>query len=222
MDWEAFWGRALVSSIFLALGAWIIPMLTIRILKRKNKGTLVRRLSYILEELSEYLLYSPFKTEEHRLFQTSIFTRKSDLKNHRFVGLVDFNAERKVDYLYIQQAVLHKLDGSKPEEQFELLSAERDKLEELRLKLEKIIEIHSDFVDSDIINEVGELCLEIRSFDIRFKMNNALDDLIASGESERIGVFGAAELSQILKRISGVFEMMIALKYFDIEIKKKR
>lgn len=51
-----------------------------------------------------------------------------------------------------------------PDSAYELLKKEKSRIEEFRLKLETIIDIHSLHIDDKTISEISEICLDIVLF----------------------------------------------------------
>jgi hypothetical protein len=221
-DWNGFWLNVLVSSIFfilsIPLAIKFIPIYTIRQLNKKNKKFIARKISYVIQELCEYLNYSPYSDKELYKEKISIFTTKKDLKNYRFVGLLKINVFNKVNYPKIILMIVEHFKKLPIDEQFELIKKEKERVKDLREKLEKTIEIHSLHLNEKMISEISDLCLDIRSFEIKFKANFGIDDLIEKGIAERKGVFGILEIAKLNERFAVLLKELIQEKYFETEI----
>jgi hypothetical protein len=221
-DWNGFWLNVLVSSIFfilsIPLAIKFIPIYTIRQLNKKNKKFIARKISYVIQELCEYLNYSPYSDKELYKEKISIFTTKKDLKNYRFVGLLKINVFNKVNYPKIFLMIVEHFKKLPIDEQFDLIKKEKERVKDLREKLEKTIEIHSLHLNEKMISEISDLCLDIRSFEIKFKANFGIDDLIEKGIAERKGVFGILEIAKLNERFAVLLKELIQEKYFETEI----
>lgn len=226
IDSNDLWLNVLVSSFFFLLSILVaikvIPYFTIKELRKKNKKYIVRKISSVIQEVCEYLNYLPFKDKVLNQDQLSIFTTKKDLENHRFVGLININVFNPVSFPKINLVIIDHFEKLDIKNSFELLKTERQRLEAFRLKLESIIDVHSLHIDDTTLSEISDLCLEIRSFDIRFKYNYTIDDLFESGKAERKGVFGVLEYAAINVRILHLLENFLKDKSFEYEINKNQ
>jgi hypothetical protein len=225
LDWDAFWLNFFVGLIFfilsIPLAIKLIPYFTIRQLQKKNKKYILRKTSYVIQEICEYLSSMPFKDNELHKYQIAIFTSKSDLKNHRFVGLVNIDILNPIVFPKVQLVVSNHLKSLTINEGFNLLNNEKERISSFREKLERIIEVHSLHLDEAVISNISELCLDIRSFEIQFEFNFAIDDLIEKGFTERIGVFGIMDLAKLYEKILTLLKGLIDKKHFETERKLK-
>jgi hypothetical protein len=225
LDWDAFWLNFFVGLIFfilsIPLAIKLIPYFTIRQLQKKNKKYILRKTSYVIQEICEYLSSMPFKDNELHKYQIAIFTAKSDLKNHRFVGLVNIDVLNPIVFPKVQLVVSNHLKSLTINEGFNLLNNEKERISSFREKLERIIEVHSLHLDEAVISNISELCLDIRSFEIQFEFNFAIDDLIEKGFTQRIGVFGIMDLAKLYEKILTLLKGLIDKKHFETERKLK-
>lgn len=198
----------------------LIPYFTIKELRKKNKKYIVRKISSVIQEICEYLNCLPFKDKVLNHDQLSIFTTKKDLKNYRFVGLVNINVFNPVSFPKISLVISDHFERLDIENSFELLKIERQRLEVFRLKLESIIDVHSLHIADKTLSEISDLCLDIRTFELRFEYNNAIADLIESGKAVRSGVFGVMDFALINKRILHLLKNLLNNKCFEFEISK--
>ncbi|WP_179377370.1 hypothetical protein [Winogradskyella wichelsiae] len=224
-DWNSFWMNFIVSSIFLMISIFIsiklIPHFTVKLLQKKRKKYIVSKISYIIQEFCEFIEKSPFKNKDITSEQLSIFTNKKDLKNHRFIGLIDLNVLKKITHLKVRKLILESFTKMNPEDGLELVKKEKINLENFRTKLESIINYHSMDIDEEIISDVSQLCLEIRTFEIKYRYNHSIDDLIEKGLTKRKGVFGINEISDIYHLTLNLFKKLLELNLIEVEIKKK-
>ena len=220
-DWDGFWLNFLVSSIFFIIGfpvaLRLIPYYTIKRLKRRNANYINRKISSVLQETCDFILSSPFKDKDLNKEQISIFTDPKDLKNYRFIGLSNINVYNPTVFPKIVIVVIESLQGKDPDSALKVLESEKTRLSEFRSRLESIIDIHSMHVDDETISKISNLCLEIRSFELKFKYNYSIDDLIESGKTVRTGVFGISELSKINKLILKLLKELLDNGNFEIE-----
>jgi hypothetical protein len=226
IDWDSFWLNFIVGLIFfilsIPLAIKLIPYFIIRQLRKKNKKYILRKTSYVIQEICEYLSSMPFKDEVLHEFQVAIFTNKRDIQFHRFVGLLNINVFNPIVFPKIQIVVSDHLKKLSTNERFELLRREKERITIFREKLERIIEVHSLNIDESIISNISELCLDIRSFEINFEINFAIDDLIEKGLTNRTGVFGTMDLAKLYEKTMLLTKELIDLKHFEIEINLKQ
>lgn len=222
IDMDAFWLNILVGSFFfilsIPLAIVVIPYFTIRQLKRRNKKNIVRKVSSVIQEICEYLNMSPFKDKELNKHQLVINTSKKDLNNYHFIGLINLNIFKEITFPKIIIVVCEKIQGLPIDDGFELIKKEKNRIMILREKLEKIIEVHSLHIDEKTISNISEICLEIRSFEIRFEYNYGIDDLIEKGLAKREGIFGIMELAKLYEKILILLKNLLNKKDFEMEI----
>ena len=224
LDWDSFWLGILTNSIFFILSIpvaiRVIPFFTIRQLNRKNKRFIVKKISSVIQETCEFITCSPFKEKELNREQISICTSKNPIKDHRFIALVNINVFDKRSFPKIFLVVGKYFEKLTPDKSLEILETEQKRLKEFRLKLEEIISIHSLHVDNNLISQVSNLCLDIRSFELKMDYNYAIDDLIEKGLTKRTGVFGVTELGDLYRKTISLLKDLINEKYFEVEITK--
>ncbi|NRT11974.1 hypothetical protein [Flavobacterium sp. 14A] len=225
-NWESFYMNALVSSIFLIisiiLSIIVIPHFTLKLLKKRRKKFMSTKISYIIQELCEFIEKTPFKNKELTSQQLIIYTTKKDIKNHRFIGIIDLNILQEITRLEVRKLVLNSIDNLSPDDAFTLITAEKIRIDILKNRLETIISFHSLDIDEEIIAEVSQLCIEIRAFEIKYRYNNSMDDLIEKGLIKRTAVHGNIEISDIYKLIIDLFAKLLTLKIIDVRIEDKK
>jgi ABC-type transport system involved in cytochrome bd biosynthesis fused ATPase/permease subunit len=73
IDWDSFWINIIAGFILLIpsilISIWLIPKFTLRLMKKRNKKYSAIKIGAILQELSEFLIDSPFREK------VSSFTR---------------------------------------------------------------------------------------------------------------------------------------------------
>ncbi|MBP8791700.1 MAG: hypothetical protein KBE41_12945 [Lutibacter sp.] len=224
-DWNSFWMNFIVSFIFLLLSILIsiilIPHFTVKLLKKKRKKYIVTKISYVIQEFCEFIEKSPFKDSEITTEQLSIYTNKKDLKNYRFIGIIDLNVFKEITHLKVKILILGILNNLSPEDGFELVKKEKSKLDSFRVKLESIINYHSLDIDEEIISDVSQLCLEIRALEIKYNYNHSIDDLIEKGLTKRTGVFGISEIAEIYRLTLNLLKKLLELSVIEVQIEKK-
>jgi len=226
IDSSDFLLNVLVSSFFFLLSIPVsiklIPYFTIKELRKKNKKYIVRKISSVIQEICEYLNSLPFKDNVLNHDQLVISTTKKDMKNHRFVGLININVFNPVSFPKIVVVICEHFKSLDIESSFQLLKTERQRLGVFRLKLESIIDVHSLHIDDKTLSEISDICLDIRSFEIKFEYNNTIDDLIENGKAVRPGVFGVMDFAKINKRILDLLKKLLNDKCFEYEINKNQ
>lgn len=225
-DWNSFWINIIAGAIFFILSIlisiWLIPKYTLRLIKKKNRNFLIRKQSALILELCEFLMNSPFKDKVLNSETLSIFTRKSDIKNYRFVGLSSVNVYNVLVYPQITIVILELFRKTEPNEAYKLVTSEYKRLKDFRMEIEKIIAYHSLHLDEDIILKVSDLCFEIRNQEIKFSTNAMYDELLIKTNSERTGVFGYGELPKIYEKIFYLLRQLTSLPCFEYEINRKK
>lgn len=221
-DWDGFWLNVLVSSIFFIIGIPValrlIPYYMIKRLKRKNSNYINRKISSVIQETCDFILNTPFKDNDLNKEHISIFTNPKDVKNYHFIGLSNINVYDPIVFHKVIIVVIESLQKREPDSALKILVSEKNRLSLFRSRLESIIDIHSSHVDDDTISKISHLCLEIRSFELKFKYNYSIDDLIESGKTERIGVYGINELSNIYVLILKLLKKLVDNKNFIYKI----
>jgi len=221
-DWNSFWINIIAGLVLfvlsLILSIWLIPRYTIRLLKKRNKKYLINKISALLQEFCEFLMISPYRDKILNLEHISIFTRKSDFKNFRFVALCCINVFNRIIYPQIVIVILEYYRHKNPNESYKLLSEEFSRLKTFRIEIERIIAAHSLHIDEAIIHKVSDLCLYIKSFESSFKVNLEYDELLKESNSIREGVMGLNDLPKIYENLLFLIKELISMRYFEYKI----
>jgi len=224
-DWDAFYINILAGLIFFILSIltsiWLIPKFTVRLIKNKNKKYLISKIGTVLQELCDFVSESPFRNKELELEQISVFTKKKDLKNYRFVALCRINVFKKMVYPKMNLVIYDFYNEKNHEESYRLISEEYRRLKLFRLEIERVLTVHSLHIDDDFILKISNLCLDIKALETKFKTNLIYDELLKETNSERKGVFGIHELTKIYENLLTLIKDLINLKYFEYNIEKQ-
>lgn len=224
-DWNSFWINIYAGFVYLIIGLlcsiWLIPKFTLRLLKKKNKKYLKSKISSVIRELCEFLICSQFRDKELNNEHISIYTIKKDIKNLRFVGLCPINVFKKINYPKMTLVIYEYFQKLSPEESYKELAKEYSRLKTFRSEIEKIISIHSLYLDDEIILRISDLCSEIRQQEINYLINIEYQELLGKTENKMEGIFGLNELPNIYEKILALIRDLSVLKYFEYEIEKK-
>lgn len=205
-----------ILSIPLAI--WIIPEFTVRLIRRKNKKYLRLKLSAILQELCEFITESQYRDNELNREHLAITTKKSDLKNFKFVGLSSINVFNKIVYPKMSLVIYNFHRQITPDESYKHLKEEYNRLKLFRTDIERILAAHSLHLDEDIISKISILCMNIRKHEIAFKTNVVYDNLLNETDETRTGIFGLNEVPKIYETILLLTKDIINSGYFEYEI----
>ena len=221
-DWDSFWINIIAGAIFfvisLLFSIWLIPKFTIRLIKKKNKKFFIGKLSSLIQELCEFLMASPFKNNELNKEHLSIFTKRSNNKNYRFVGLSIINIFNRPLIYQIEIVILEFFKNTEPNQAYVLLNKEYERLKNFRIEIERILSNHSLHISEEIILEFSDLCLDIRTQELAYKNNFVYDELLKETNETRKGVFGYNELTEIYKKIFLLLKKLVSLSYFEYSI----
>ncbi|RTY75147.1 hypothetical protein [Flavobacterium sp. LS1R10] len=230
--------NVLVSSFFLVIASILIPFLVVKKIRNKNKKLIVKKTASVIQEICEFINDMPYtnnisfidnlpsKNDDIAFIKDKLYgelliigtSKKSKIIRH--VGISSINALNKIVVLEICIVFSKYMETFDTDTTYKILKDERNRLEQFRLKLESIITIYSLHVDENVISVISDLCLDIKAFEIKFKDNFAIDDLIESGKTKRTGVFGIMDVADIYKKILETLEILIRNKNFETEIKK--
>jgi hypothetical protein len=217
-DWDSFWMNVLVSVIFLIIASYLLPFLVVNKLRKNNKNLIVKKISSVIQEICEFINDMPFtnnksfidnlpsKNDDVAFIKDKLYdelliiytSKKSG--SFRHIGISTINVLNQIVVLEIWGVFNKYMMVFDVDTRYKILKDEKDRLEQFRLKLESIITIYSLHVDENVISAISDLCLDIKAFEISFKMNNTIDDLIESGKTNRIGVLALRMLLTFIKK----------------------
>lgn len=221
-DWNGFWLNTIVSTIFFILSVIVaikvIPYFTIRLIQRKNKKYIDRRTSAIVQEICRFLNRAPYRDKELHKKNLSIFTCEPGEKDYRFVGFIKINVLSDILRLKIFIIVSDYFNKLNVKEKYEALKKEYARLVEFRTHIENIIGYHSLHLDEEVISEVSEICLDIRSFELVFEFNQTTEDLFEQQGKEMPGVTGVGEVAEIYQKLLEVLNRIIEISKFKTEL----
>lgn len=225
-DWNSFWINIITGFIFFVFSVlvsiWLIPRFTVRLIKKKNKKYLIAKIGAVLQEFCEFLSESPFRDKELNFEQISVFTKKRDVMNYRFIALCGINVFNKIVYPKMTLVIYDYFKDNKPDDSYKLISDEYDRLKLFRLEIERILTVHSLHLHDDFVQKISNLCLDIKALETKYKSNLTYDELLKKTNSERNGVFGLNELSKIYENLLTLIKELISLDYFEYEIDKSK
>lgn len=222
-DWDGFWLNVIVSAGFFILSVFVsiklIPYYTLRLIQKKNKFYIDRRIITLVEEICKFLNKAPYKDPELHQKNLSIFTTSPGREGYRFAGLIKINVKSEILRIKMYLVVAEYFKGLNAIERYESLKKEKARLSEFRIQIESIIGSHSLHMDEEILSEVGEICLEIRSFELSFEFNKTLEELFPESENmDMPGVFGVREVAEIYKKVLEVLNRIIEKSNFKTEL----
>jgi hypothetical protein len=225
LDWNSFWINIYAGLIYFILGLlvsiWLIPLFTLRLLKKKNKTYLKRKIASVIRELCEFLVCSQFRDKELNMEHINIFTNKKDIKNYQFVGLCPINVFSRISYPKMKFVIYEYFKNLNPEESYIELSKEYSRLKNFRAEIENILSVHSLYLDDKLILRISDLCSNIRGQEIKYTINLEYEELLAKTNEKRTGVFGVNELPDIYEKILLLIRDLSELEYFEYTIDKK-
>lgn len=223
LDWGGFWLNVIVSAVFFFLSVLVsiklIPHYTLRLIQKKNKAYINRRLITLVEEICKFLNKAPYRDPELRQKNLSIFTTTPGREGYRFAGFVSIDVQSELLRLKMFLVVGDYFKQLLVKERYEALKKEKLRLSEFRTQIESIIGFHSLHLDEEILSEVGEICLDIRSFELTFEFNKTLEELFPENENKEMpGVSGIGEVAEIYKKVLGVLNRIIEKSNFKTEL----
>ena len=215
----------LVSSIFsvfcLIVAIKVIPYYTIRLIQKKNKGSIERRTIARVHEICILLNRAPFKDQEQYRHNLSIYTSGKGSGHYRFAGCVSINGLSEILRLKMFGVVNQYFNAFDVELRYEALQKESIRLTEFRNHIENIIGVHSLHIDEEIISSISEICLDIRSFALDFEFNKTWQELFPpDGCKEMPGVSGIREIAKIYQKLLEVLNSIIVKSKFRTELKQ--
>jgi len=223
-DWDGFWLNVLVSAIFfifsMIVAIKVIPYFTIKLIQKKNKVYIDRRVIAVVQEICRFLNKAPYKDQELHHQSLSIFTSIPEDENYQFAGFVKINVLSEILRIKMYIIVNEYFMKFTIKDRHEALKKENIRLKEFRNHIENIIGFHSLHLDEEILSEVSEICLDIRSFEISFEFNKTLEELFPeNGNEETPGVSGIGEVSGIYQKLLEVLNRIIKKSKFKTELK---
>ena len=232
-DWNSFWINIIAGLIFFVLGIfvsiWLVPKFTVKLIQTKNKNYSIIKISALLQELCEFLSNSPYRDKELNFEQISVFTRKRNVGNYRFVAICSINVFNKIVFPKMSLTIFNYYKSPSSNESYKLITVELNRLKEFRVEIERILMVHSLHIEENIIQEISHLCFDIKAFESKYKMNLEYDELIKElkeneneAQIERTGIFGISEITKIYDNLLTLIKELISLDYFEYEIKQSK
>lgn len=218
MDWDSFWINIYAGSIYFVLGIlvsiWLIPIFTLRLIKRKNKRFLRTKISYAISTICAFFNHM---APEYRVNDEICFIKCKNLKYpeiNDFVAMLKPNLFKPaaVEQLYVN--ILKSVTENKSIDRFELMQDELKRIKELRESLEELTGIHSNTIEDEIINQISQLCLEIRIVEKNNSYNITHEEL--TGEKE--GIHGLGKLKDVYEKAFELLKSLVAQPEFSRQI----
>lgn len=208
IDWDSFWNNIYASGVFFLLGIivsiWLIPYLTIRLLRRKNIIHFRTKTTFIISELCDFLNHMPNEIKVND--ESTIFS----VRNKKYPNLFDFVALLKPNVLkpiaceLLRQKILTFIKNNKGEQRYNFVYGEVERLKILQSSLETILTAHSLNIDDKIISAISTLCIEIRVFVNEFRFNLISEEL--TGKKD--GISGANRIDKIYYAIIELLRLL--------------
>lgn len=220
-DWPSIESNLISDTILYLFSLITIPIVTIWTIRWRNRRALVLKFSHILLELCDFLTHTHYRDQELNAEHIAIFTRKSRIKEYRFVALCNVNVFSPMIYpkALIVISQLHKKGTVK--DSYEIVKAELQLMKELRIEVEQILSAHSMHLDQDLILRISSLCFEIRKLELTHKNNVTYEELSKATGNEMSGVFGILEINDIYISIFKLIKDILNRNYFDFKISKE-
>jgi len=209
----------LIPSILISI--WLIPKFTFRLIKKRNKKYSAIKIGAILQELSEFLIDSPFKDKELNKETVAIFTKKLDIKNYRYITLLNTNVFNQNVFPKMIIVINDFFKNKELQTTYDIIAKEYDRIKKFRVEIERILAAHSLHIEDEVIQKVSCFCFDIKALEISYKFNAIYDDLLVETKSGRTGVFGLNDISKIYESLLYLVRDLIFDELFDYEIKTK-
>ena len=223
-EWDSFWINIISDAVFFLVTIPIVikylPDIAIGLIKKRNKKNLTVKFSYILIELCEFITDSQYRDSQLNKDHIAVTTNKKDLKNFRFVALININVFSKIVYPKMLLVIHDYHNKLTIEESYKLLTEEYNRLKTFRIDIERILSAHSLLVDEEVVLKISKLCFDIRQIEIKFKTNDMYDGLLKSTNSNRTGFFGLNELPTIYESTLHLIKDIVSMDYFEYEIQE--
>lgn len=218
MDWSSFWINIYAGFIYFILGIfisiWLIPHFTIRLIQRKNHRFLRSKIAYAISSLCDFFNQMP---PEYRVNSEECII---DVRNLKFPDINDFVASLQPnlfkptapEHLYLK--ILKSAAEYEPIDRYELIQSELIRIKKLREDLQEITGLHSNTLQDEIINEISQLCLQIRMVEKTSKSNDTFEQL--TGEKE--GIHGLGDLKLVYEMALELLKKLVSQKSFTYSV----
>lgn len=223
-DWDSFWMNVIVSTIFLIVSIFIsiilIPLFTLKLIKKKRKPFITSKISILLLELCEFFEKSTFKTNEISKEDIYIYS-KNKKENKELIGLIVYNITDKNIELAIDEQIIKSINQNDIEESLKKMENEYEEIKQLKNKLESFLNIHTLDFDSEYLILMSDICLKIRAFEIKFNRNYNSKGLFDKGLMKRHTIEGIKELRNSYKLIIHLTILLLENKNIEFLIEKR-
>ena len=221
-DWASIRSNLISEALFFLLTLITIPAITLYVIKWKNRKFLVLKFSHILLEFCDFLSYTNYRDKELNSEHINIFTKRSNIKEYKFVAISIINVFSPIVYPKILLVIHEVHNKGSVEDSYLILKNELSRLKELRIEIEQVLSAHSLHLDEKTLLKISRLCFQIRKLELTHKNNESFDELSRSTGSDMTGVFGVAEIVEIYKSIFNLIKDILDQNYFDFSVEKKK
>ena len=214
IDWNSFWINIYAGGIYFILGIlfsiWLIPIFTLKLIRRKNRRFLKSKISFAIVSICDFLNKMPPE------FRVNDEVCTIGIQNPKYPDVDDFVAILKpnlfkptaVEQLYVN--ILKSISRSESIDRRELMQDELSRVKELRESLEQITGLHSTTLEDKIINEISQLCLEIRMVERNNEFNKTHEHL--TGEKE--GIHGLNNIKEVYEKAFNLLKNLISQRKY--------
>jgi hypothetical protein len=220
IDWNAFWTNIYAGLIYFALGilvsVWLIPKYTLRLIRTRNRKYLKQKISFAISELCDFFnkMPSEFKVNDNT---SVIYCTNLKYREHAdFVAILKPNLfePMAIDKTYVR--ILESAVNGQSTDRYELMNDEIRRLRNLRNSLENIVGTHSNGLEDLIINEISQLCLEVRIAENEYDFNRIQEEVTGNKE----GIFGLGNLKNVYENAFVLLSKLVKQKDFSCETKQ--
>lgn len=222
IDWNSFWINIYAGLVYFVLGIlfsiWLIPKFTLRLIQKKNRKYLRKKISFAISELCNFFNRMPpeFKVNENTC---TIHCKNLKYKEHNdFVAILKPNLFEPIAIEETYVRILRSITNSDGIDRYELLRDEIIRLQNLRNSLENITGIHSNSLEDSIINEISQLCLEVRILENQNEFNKTYEQLTGNKE----GIHGLGHLKNVYESAYELLSKLVKQKGFSYETTANR
>lgn len=205
MDWDSFWINIYAGLVYFILGMlfsiWLIPIFTLRLLRKKNKRFLRTKIAYSISAICEFFNKMP---PEYCVNDETCLIHVQNQKYpelNDFVAILKPNLFKAIAIEELSVNILKSANENESIDRYELMNDELKRIRELRESLEDITGLHSNTLQEEIVNEISQLCLDIRIIEKKSKFNKTHE--LLTGERE--GLHGLGDLKDVYQK---AFELL--------------
>jgi|GEM_PF-1802507 len=217
-DWNSFWVNIYAGAFYFVVGIlfsiWLIPIFTLRLIRKKNKKYLKGKISYAISEICYFFTRMPpeFRVNEETCQISSANIRYPDISDHVAILKPNLFKPTAIEETYLK--ILTSIAESEAIDRYELLEEEMVRLNRLRLSLEGIVGLHSNSLEDSIMNEISQLCLNIRTVENDSQFNQTTEKLLGYKD----GTFGLNGLNNVYESAYSLLVNLVKQKGFKHQV----